>query len=174
MTNIYSRQNKLFQAWFWVLYIPVILLLFIDFFKPGERNIGSDILAAAVVLLPLLFLLSLRFSLVIDQEKITYQYFPIQLSPRSLAWSEVESAQLVVFDPLKHYWGYGYRKSRKYGRVYNTTGNIGLLITTKQQAVLNFEITDQKDFCRFVQDNRLDQINIHIIPIEKALGTAAG
>lgn len=168
MKKIFHQQNRLFQSWFWVTYIPVILLVLINFTKPGERTIGNIIFVAVLVLLPLAFLLSLRFRLTIDEKQIAYQYFPIQLSTKILDWSEVISAQLVFFDPMKHYWGYGYRKSNKYGWVYSTKGNIGLLVKTKQQS-LNFEITDQNRFSQFVRENQLIQINLDIINLEDAI-----
>ncbi|MEY3240770.1 MAG: hypothetical protein RIR11_2208 [Bacteroidota bacterium] len=173
MKSIYYQQNKLFQAWFWVAYIPIILLLLINFSKPSERSLDNIAFVLALVLLPLALLLSLRFKLTIDSGKITYQYFPIHLAPRSLYWSEVESAQLVFFDPIKHYWGYGYRNSHKYGMCYNTKGNIGLLIKTKNQKILNLEITDQAGFSQFVKENGLVHINLNIINLEDAIKTIA-
>ncbi len=173
MKHIYLQQNRLFQPWFWVTFIPVILLALIRLTRPGEQSIGNMVLVAALVLLPLAFLLLLRFRLSVDKEKISYQYFPIQLAPRNLLWSEVESAQLVFFDPVKHYWGYGYRKSSKYGQVYNTRGNIGLLLKTKDNKMLNLEITDQAGFSEFVNENQLEHINLNITSLEAAVGVAA-
>jgi hypothetical protein len=167
MKSIYHQNNRMFQTWFWITYIPVILLLLLHFSKPNEYTKAYIVFIFALVLLPLALLLLMRFILTIDKEKITYQFFPIQVTSSRFLWSEIESAQLVFFDPLKHYWGYGYRKSKKYGRAYVTKGNIGLLIKTKNRLSLNFEITDQTEFSRFVEENQLDQINLDIINIEK-------
>jgi hypothetical protein len=172
MINTYYQQNRLFQPWFWLTYIPLFLFLLINFSKPSERTVGNVFFCFTLVFLPLALLLLMRFKLTIDKEKIIYQYLPFQLTARSLAWPEIESAQLVFFDSFKHYWGYGYRKSKKYGWVYNTKGNIGLMITTKKQQRLNFEIIDQKGFCQFVIENELHQINLDIISIENIFDTS--
>jgi hypothetical protein len=173
MNNVYHQQSKLLQTWFWITYIPVILLLLINFSKPGERGVGNIVFTLLLVTLPLLLLLSLRFRFVVDAAQITYQYFPLQLTSRTLSWSEVESAQLIFFDPVKHYWGYGYRKSAKYGTVYSTKGNVGLLVKTKDQQVLNFEIINQAAFSQFVKENQINTINLDIINIEHAVANVS-
>ena len=61
----------------------------------------------------------------IDEGGIRVRLRPI--SSEAFTWDQIEQAELITYG----FVGYGLRFSRKYGTVYNASGNKGLAITLK-------------------------------------------
>ncbi|NNF33424.1 MAG: hypothetical protein HKN68_04915 [Saprospiraceae bacterium] len=66
----------------------------------------------------------------IDEKNIVYRFIPFHRKAHSIPWDEVESAEVVKYRPIMEYGGWGIRYGRK-GKAYNTKGNKGLEIITK-------------------------------------------
>ena len=169
----YQQKNNLFKSWFiWITYIPPFIILFAYFAKhPEELTLKSPgfWLVLLGTLLPLALLLTMRFELSVNEAEIRYRYFPLQLKPRVLSWKHIKSARMVKFNPVRHYLGFGYRKSKKYGRAFVVQGDIGLLVTDLYGNRMNFEITNKHDFESFVTKHNLQQVDLKIVKLEETI-----
>lgn len=165
----YTQVNNLFQPWFLVIYIPLFVMLGAFYLKsPQNLSTGRwDIWVMLAVGLPLLFIGLMRLTVSIDKDKIEYQYFPVNLKKRQIAWADVVQAQVVKFDPIRNYAGYGYRRSSKYGLGMITKWNTGLFIMDKRGNKLTIEIADPVAFGRFIQEQGLYQVNTQMARIEE-------
>ncbi len=169
----YQQKNSLFKSWFiWIMYIPPFIILSVHFAKhPEELTLKSPEfwLILLGTLLPLALLLAMRFELSVNEAEIRYRYFPLQWKPRVLSWKHIKSARMVKFNPVRHYLGSGYRKSKKYGRAFVVQGDIGLLVTDIYGNRTNFEITNKHDFESFVTRHNLQQVDLKIVKLEETI-----
>jgi hypothetical protein len=168
----YQQKDKLFKSWFWIAYIPLFIILLVHFAKhPEELTLKSPEfwLILLGTLLPLALLLAMRFELSVNVAEIRYRYFPLQWKTRVLSWKHIKSARMVKFNPVRHYLGYGYRKSKKYGHGFVVQGDIGLLVTDLYGNRINFEITNKHDFESFVTRHNLQQVDLKIVKLEETI-----
>jgi hypothetical protein len=64
---------------------------------------------------------------IVSNDAISYRFYPIQRKFRVINRAEILRLEIVSYDPLVDYGGWGIRIGRK-GRAYTTSGNKGLLI----------------------------------------------
>ena len=75
-------------------------------------NTGLIIATAVVVCLYLVILFLFGFSTlttVIGKSGISFRFFPFQMKNRVIRWEEVEAPEVVTFNPLRDYGGWGIR-----------------------------------------------------------------
>lgn len=131
MKHFVFKELQKFPWWiylFTLLPLLIIVSLAVKFYF--EENY-SDITGLAFVLIVMvvvnLFLFIATLKTKIDSEGIHIKFAPF--TNRKILWTNVESAEVVKYG----FVGYGWRFSFKYGRVYNTKGNMGLFIITKKK-----------------------------------------
>ena len=129
--NTFIETQKLNQKWvFFILFGVVGLFVFAVieqvFFgisfgnKPAPNSIL--ILCALIPLMSILLLYYLRLKTCFDANGIEINFTP--LAQKKITWEDVKSMEIIKYD----FVGFGLRFTFKYGTVYNTSGNIGLLI----------------------------------------------
>lgn len=97
-------------------------------------NTGLIITAIAVSLVAALSVLLLtitRLETTITPQTISFRFKPFMRKWKTIAWEEVKKAEVVSYNPIGDYGGWGISRSRK-GRAYTTKGNMGLLLTPNQ------------------------------------------
>lgn len=72
----------------------------------------------------------IKLATIIDEAGIRYKMFPIHLKYRKLTWDMIESLEVIKYDPIKDYGGWGIRFGKK-GRAYNISGDKGLYMVLK-------------------------------------------
>lgn len=80
----------------------------------------------------LIFFLSITLETKINEEGISVRFFPIQLNPTFYNWDDLAKIEVVSYNPILEYGGWGYRGlnySRK--RALNISGNKGIKIYFK-------------------------------------------
>jgi hypothetical protein len=144
---VYNETQKLSQPWIWIVAIISGLLAIglsgagvyeqiIQGQKSGIYPMSEDRLIFVFILLLILFIsiyLLLVFSkltTIIDKNAINYKYFPFHLKFRSISWNEIEQYDVITYNPIKDYGGWGIRFGKK-GKAYNVSGNKGLLLYLK-------------------------------------------
>ncbi len=126
----FTETQKFKQWWIWLLLVAINLLFAYGLYqqvylgKPFGSNPGSDvslvIFSTVSLLLTLLFLL-FRLDTRIDEQGVSYRFFPFQLKYKQKKWSEIKKAYIRKYKPILEYGGWGMR----FG-AYNVSGNIGL------------------------------------------------
>ena len=69
-----------------------------------------------------------RLSVLVDSRGLHVQYVPFQWSVKQIPLNEVMSVEAKTYSPLRDYGGWGIRY-RLGGKVYNASGNRGVLLT---------------------------------------------
>lgn len=97
-------------------------------------NTGLIITALAVTGVAASSVLLLRVTQLetaITSQTISIRFRPFMRKWKTIAWEEVKKAEVVSFNPIGDYGGWGISSSRK-GKAYTTKGNMGLLLTLNQ------------------------------------------
>ena len=119
------------------MFIPVIILVMeaVEIFNANQTDTSQKIIIVSAVLgltiLCFSWMLLLKLETVINESSITADFKGIPLAKRNSLFSEIQKMEVVTYEPLYEYGGWGVRFNFKKGWCYNVSGNKGLLITYK-------------------------------------------
>jgi len=154
---LYEEVQQMRQWWVWLIVVlcalPSWIILIYQLYTGtpvGDKPASNLLLLcmSVVLTLPVIAIIYfLKLTLRIDSEGISYGFnFPTNELNR-IPWSQVRSLELITYTST----GYGYRISRKYGTVYNTSGNRGLLITTNHGRTLLLGTNNEEELVRVLK-----------------------
>lgn len=131
--NTYKEVQRFDQWWLRLLLILILsiavspLIMDWDTLKLSRFEIASVILSILVILgLFLSFWYIFRLETKIDDNGITYRFFPFHIKSRFKAWKEIKSATVRKYNPIREYGGWGYRISFTKRKALTTKGNKGV------------------------------------------------
>lgn len=101
----------------------------------------------SIVALVLLFILSIQLKTKIDEQGIYYQFFPIHFSQKFISWGDLKSCEVIKYNSLTQYGGYGYRISffKNKGTAINIGGDHGIQLVMKSGKRLLIGTQKQED-----------------------------
>lgn len=131
----YQESQKFTQLWFWGILAFSASVIFYRFWEEHSPTQFRDLTVrsvAPIILfsLVLVFLLLLRLDVLIDQNGISYKWFPFRMKYKTIRWEEIESLQIRRFSPIAEFGGYGLRYTFK-TTAYIVSGNDGIEIRIK-------------------------------------------
>lgn len=114
----------------WIVVLPVLMLVLAAVFM-SDAGVELLLLYSAVPVVVFLFLtFYMHLCVSVDQHGITYSYRPF-IKTHSIAWSEVELAEVKKYNALMEYGGWGIRVRWGKKRALNVWGNMGLILHLK-------------------------------------------
>ena len=124
------KEIQRFDQWWLRLLLVVILAIAVsplvldwDNLKFSKFEIASVILSILVILgLFLGFWYIFKLETTIDEKGITYRFVPFHIKSRFKAWSEIKSAKIRKYNPIREYGGWGYRISFTKRKALTTKG----------------------------------------------------
>lgn len=164
LNNTFTETQKFNQLWLWFTLI-IAGLVVIGVFGFGfyqQILLGSQFGNNPMFDLGLIVVTSMAFILIlsvillfalakltteIDKNGVRYKLFPIHFKFRHLDWSTIEKYQVVKYNALREYGGWGIRFGKN-KKAYTTSGDKGLLLYLKNGKQLligtqkNNELTD--------------------------------
>lgn len=134
MKVLFKEEQKMKQWWLWVILIGITLLPIYGLIqqvvfdtpfgnKPAPSWTLAILLLFMIGMIYFFYSLNLKTTITKDHLHIDYSI----LANKKIAWKDVNYSEVIKYN----FVGYGLRYSRKYGTVYNASGNMGLLIKTK-------------------------------------------
>ncbi len=106
------------------------------FHKPVGINPTND-LTYIIINLSLLAIHVLLASMMLKTEVtdtgISIKFYPFHLKEKIISWSEMTEIQLVKYDGIKEYYGYGMRYLPKKGWCYTISGKFGIKLYLKNE-----------------------------------------
>ena len=130
MDDPFVEEQRYTQRWLWAILIFVAALQvgtgIVILYKLKALAAVSAIPFAGAGLLLLLFR-AMRLDTRITAEDIAYRFFPIQRRFRTIARADIRRLEVITYNPIRDYGGWGIRYGRK-GLAYNVRGDKGLLI----------------------------------------------
>lgn len=128
--TLFHEKQGFNQWWLWVLLIGLNGIFLYGFIQqvilgiPFGDKPGSDavlILSSTGILLMTLWFLTYRFETVIKKDGIYLRYPPFVKKSTFYSWSDIRSAEIRKYSPIKEYGGWGFRSG-----AINVSGNMGL------------------------------------------------
>jgi hypothetical protein len=112
------------------------MLVWALFFASSPKPIKGleNLVPILILLLVNALFLSLRLKTQINKTGIRFSYFPF-LKEKSFALEQIQSIEVVEYDPLTSYGGWGIRSNFE-SWAYNTSGNFGIMVTTPSKKFL--------------------------------------
>jgi len=155
MDKILFREEQRFsQRWIWFLLLAAFAVAVVPLWyglicqvttgqpwgdKPASNGVLALIASLVTLLMTGILLLfkSIRLQIEIRGNDIRFRYLPLVRKWRSIAITEIERYEVGKYRPVAQYGGWGIRQgSRKYGKAYNITGNIGLKLFLKNGKII--------------------------------------
>lgn len=128
----FNEEQRFTQWWMYALVISIIGVLLIGVYEVS--NAFSDVDHWVLLFLYLFFILLLigilpvKLHTQIDITGIKTQFTPFSIFTKKYSWSEIQECYVRKYSPLREYGGWGIR-----GSAYNTSGNMGIQIITKDK-----------------------------------------
>ncbi len=129
MNNIQEKQS-FSNKWIWTI---LLLVLCINTFVVVRHfnTVGSigllDLLPFLITVVLTLLFLNFRLEFSINNEGVSYRFFPIHNKMREIKRSEIVKITAIEYSPLLEYGGWGIRRG-KTGWAYTISGNKGIFI----------------------------------------------
>ena len=158
---VFKERQKFNQLWIWITIIltstPVFILFFFATYKQIIQGVpfGNNPMSNEGLIIATIFTLSVVISLLllfgfakltttIDKQAIRFKFFPFQRKVKYIDWKEVNEYQIIKYNPIGDFGGWGIRKRGK-RKVYNVSGNVGLLLFLKsgQEMLLGTQKGDE-------------------------------
>jgi len=155
MEKVFFREEQRFnQWWIWLILllmvagsvIPLLMGLYTQLIlgEPWGKNPGPDwglVLNAVLVFLLLgavLWLFSrMKLQTEIRVDGVWFRFPPLLRKWQNIRKEEIERFEVLRYRPIAEYGGWGIKKgSRKSGKAYNVSGNIGLRLHLKNGKVI--------------------------------------
>ncbi|WP_148707210.1 hypothetical protein [Chitinophaga skermanii] len=133
--DAFSERSRLFTPILFLLFLPIFILLVVLLIKFMYNGDKVDIIALSLAILLQLavfaLLLIYRLSVLVDEDGVHFTYPPHVRKLRTIPWEDIDYVQVVEFNALGDFLGWGYKRSPKYGQGYLTQGNAGLFVVKK-------------------------------------------
>lgn len=139
---LFEEKQHFRQIWLWILILSIFIYLNYELYQEKETNVLLVFLSN----LPLVFLIfSLIFSNLktrIEEEAIHFQFYPFHIGfidfkfkkmEKNIPFEAIEKMEVVKYNPLFDYGGWGIRFGGMNTIAYNTMGNKGLMIYKKNK-----------------------------------------
>ncbi|MBD2757471.1 hypothetical protein [Spirosoma validum] len=117
---MYKETQKFRQPWLWALLV----------YSMGVVIYSGQLVGVAIMLLVMALFWFLTLQTRIDQEGISYRWFPFQSSYRLIKWSTTEKAVVRDYAAISEFGGWGIRFSWT-GMAHTVAGHHGIEIKRK-------------------------------------------
>lgn len=147
----------------WVIYLillvelPTLILMLVLFFTSEEKKeIGiALIFVVSILSLILTLILNIKLETRIDETGIHFRYLPFIRKWRLIQINSIISAEVISFNPLLDFGGWGI-KGNKTTKLFNITGDQGLLIDSGESKKILLGTLKAKELKSFLEDWKED------------------
>lgn len=131
---LFLEKQKFNQLWLWIILIIANVIGAITFYRElvqsTQENQKLVLFYFLLLVLVSILVYSITLTTKITEKEIRIQFFPFHLKERIYLFSDLDKAEVVQYNPLLDYGGWGIRYGIK-GKAFNIRGNKGLKITFK-------------------------------------------
>ncbi len=136
-----------------LLELPTLVLLTVLYFTSEEKQeMGiALVFVMAIMSLVMALILNIKLETRIDDQGIHFRYLPFIQKWRLLSKPSIISAEVITFNPLFDYGGWG-MKGNKTTKLYNITGDEGILIDSGESKRTLLGTIKTKELRSFLED----------------------
>lgn len=137
--KVFIEEQKFTQPLFIGLSIALIVTVVTIIAKwetTLQNSLGEKLGALGgifIVLLIILLFMNLKLETRIDENGISYKFYPFHKSYQIISWNTISNSYIRNYNAIYEYGGWGIRFSfrKKKGKAFTTKGSIGLQIELK-------------------------------------------
>ncbi len=138
--KVFKEEQKMNQLWIKVVLGIVLIIATIPIVKNwnfiSHQSILvklENLLGPLIILLVFFLIQKVNLKTRIDEQGISYQYFPFHWIYKTISWSEIELVSIRKYNAISEYGGWGFRFGflTKKGMALTTSGIIGLQLELK-------------------------------------------
>lgn len=145
---IFKETSRLFSPFMLLTLAPTaIFFLTLLLYNIKKGSLLDIIICTFVLILEiiLIFILLLhKLDLTISNNEIIIKYPPYYFKPKIFLRNKIKKINLVEYNPMNEFWGWGYKKSKKFGQGITTQGNLGLHIILEDNKSYLISVFDRK------------------------------
>lgn len=126
--SLFYEKQKFNQKWLWTIIILANTAGIYAFYQEYQKgNLAIEFFIGHCIFIVTFILLFYFMSLetTVTREAITITYFPFHLKKRIYPFTEIKHLEVVKYNPIGDYGGWGVRLSSK-GKAFNVRGDYGL------------------------------------------------
>lgn len=128
-------EDQRFRRWDVLAFVTFLLALAIFRFIEGLylrdwQEFAVAILCSSLLGITLYFLLSIRLIVKIDENKISYRYYPLHFRKHKIKWEEIEQCELVDTPVASELSGWAVRFASD-EKMFSVSGRRGLYLQLK-------------------------------------------
>jgi len=136
--RVFHEKQRFDQWWLWLIIAACSVVIFFEpaltFYRKksislGDLNVGFWIGITITLLIVLLFRF-LTLETEINENGVTYQFYPFHRNKRHIDWNNLKKIYVRKYRPISEYGGWGYRVGLS-GVAYNIKGNQGIQLKFK-------------------------------------------
>lgn len=158
MANLVFNESQTYRGT-WLIYLillielPTVILLTVLFFTSEEKQeMGiALVFVFGIMSLALTLILNIKLETRIDHLGIQFRYLPFIRKWRLLSKESILAAEVITFNPLLDYGGWG-MKGNKTTKLYNITGDQGILVDTGESKKILLGTLKAKELSSFLED----------------------
>jgi hypothetical protein len=158
MANRVYKESQTYRST-WVFYLillvelPTLILLTVLFFTSEEKQEMGIALVFVFGIMSLVvgLILNIQLETRIDHQGIHYRYLPFIRTWRLLSKASIISAEVITFNPLLDYGGWGMKRN-KTTKLFNITGNQGLLVDSGEPKKTLLGTLKAKELKSYLED----------------------
>ena len=141
--EIFVEEQPFDHSWIWIMLGLETVAILLPLILTGQAW-WVILIGAAVMLMTLVIMSSLKLKSRIDDEGIHYRMSPFHWSDKTIHWAEVDRAYVREYNPMLEYGGWGIRYGR-HGKAFNVKGNKGIQVIRKdgKQILIGTQLHDQ-------------------------------
>lgn len=140
MKKVLFKEEQQFRQWWNLLIVFVSVFSGIGFSAYAlfqqiilGKQVGDSPAPNVVLIITILFLivvlwvyLRIKLEVSVDNSGIHYRFFPLELKVKTILFAEIRKYEIRKYRPLVDYGGWGRKRSLRWGRAYNVSGDTGL------------------------------------------------
>lgn len=131
------QEKTHFNRFIIIPLFPLLLFALYQSFEARYNLLHHDFIvpfsAAVLVLLIILLLYFSELKVEFYSNHLEYRFFPFIRTGKKINYQDIEDWKVLKIDPLSEFGGWGYRKSKKYGRGLITDSHYILTIETSEK-----------------------------------------
>lgn len=138
--GVVYKETQSFRQWYiWIILIGINGLWVFGIYRQviqgipfGNNPVSNNglLLIAFLTVAFSLFFGNIKLTTIVKEDGIYVQFFPLQLSLKKYAFSELAHIYIRKYSGLKEYGGWGYRFGINGGMAYTASGSDGLQLVT--------------------------------------------
>lgn len=133
---LYIETQQFRQLWLWTLFLGILIFPFWEIISDlnnsneNSTNIFGWIFIGAMSLF-LWFFFKIKLTTIISEQEISIRFNFFHRKSKIITWNEIQKAEIITYNPIMDYGGWGIKYGGLNSIAYNVSGNQGLQLYLK-------------------------------------------